>query len=1241
MSILLLAVTAVIGASALETVTLTWKISGVETTKSGEITDCPVTFVDGSAAGSWVINAESGYAKSASTMVATGETRKTLQFGSANYSPVGATLSLAAEANPIPENATIKSVSVLLNSIQTTTEWSVSVNGTKCAENQTAAKGGATDFCAPIEFADLNLAGNSISLKCEAMETPKKYVNIAQITVTYEVAEVVQVVETPAFSIPTGSVVDNGTEVEVVSATAGASIMCSVNGGDFALSNGVVAISGAQGTKVTLKAYATKEGMTPSDFATAEYTIRRDPVVPPFAEEFAAAESLEPFTIVDAGDDGVTWKYYKTSGCVYIENNMSATAKDDWLITPPLKLTAGVSYAVKFEAKVANASYPERLAVYYGADANAEAMTNELVAPLVLTNTEFEAINAIIKPEADGLYYIGIHACSDKGMYRLFVDNISVAAGIEDLAPGAVADLKVANDATGKNEATITFTTPSETLDGDDLSGITSAVISRNGVEIKTFDNPEPGEEMTYTDAVATAGKYTYTVVCSNDAGAGATAELEAFVGLAAPVAPAEAEVSEPETGKVFIAWNPVTENIYGQPLDASVVSYNIEDASGNQIATGVEDNSYTYTPELEEQALMSFKVYAATAAGSSTATTTARIPVGEPYTMPYAESFKQWHAVSVIEFVGSGSGGYNTWRIMREELSAEILAQDADDGMLVFMPAAVGAEGEVITGKIHVDADAVNPYLSFYVTGDPASGNTLSVEVRPADADPESVPVTFAKGWTEVLVPLSDYAGEDVRIAFVGEAGSTTVSLAIDHISVADIPTVNLAVTRVRIPAEMDYRKAHTVTVDVANTGLRTVDEYTVELLCDGESVAGDEGTTISRGETVRHTFVLTPDHAEAKQYSATVSVSGDVVTEDNTSDSKEAQIIMPIYVPVSELNATADGAGAHLSWKAPEAHANEKAVTETFERYDEFEINKAGEWTFYDVDGGETYGIHNGLHSFPNMTKPMAFIVFNGNIPTLDKIGTMTFDARSGDQFLASFAVRGGAVANDDWLVSPLLNGKAQTISFFARSIAIGNHEEFEVLVSSTDANPSSFKKIGEDEEPYAQWKEFSYDLPEGTRYFAIRCVSLDKYALLIDDITYTPAPTEVGKVLGYDVYRDGEKLNETPVAATSYDDANASDGNHEYEVFAVMPRGVSEGAKVSVATSSLSATLSGGASVGVESGAIVVDAPEAVAVQIADLSGRTIYFNPAAAHAEVAVPAGVYLVAVGTDVVKVIVK
>ena len=81
---------------------------------------------------------------------------------------------------------------------------------------------------------------------------------------------------------------------------------------------------------------------------------------------------------------------------------------------------------------------------------------------------------------------------------------------------------------------------------------------------------------------------------------------------------------------------------------------------------------------------------------------------------------------------------------------------------------------------------------------------------------------------------------------------------------------------------------------------------------------------------------------------------------------------------------------------------------------------------------------------------------------------------------------------------------------------------------------------------------------DLPEGTKYFAIRHVSQDVFALLLDDISYLVA---TGDVAGYNVYADRQLIAAVSGQVTSYTEEaqKYSLGDHVFAVSAVYADGL----------------------------------------------------------------------------------
>jgi hypothetical protein len=89
---------------------------------------------------------------------------------------------------------------------------------------------------------------------------------------------------------------------------------------------------------------------------------------------------------------------------------------------------------------------------------------------------------------------------------------------------------------------------------------------------------------------------------------------------------------------------------------------------------------------------------------------------------------------------------------------------------------------------------------------------------------------------------------------------------------------------------------------------------------------------------------------------------------------------------------------------------------------------------------------------------------------------------------------------------------------------------------------------------------WKKYEYNLPYGTKYFAIRKVSDDAWGFIVDDITFAPdtLAAQTGAIFyGYNVYKNGSALNGALVSSPSFTDADGKVGDR-YRVTAVYNKG-----------------------------------------------------------------------------------
>lgn len=171
-------------------------------------------------------------------------------------------------------------------------------------------------------------------------------------------------------------------------------------------------------------------------------------------------------------------------------------------------------------------------------------------------------------------------------------------------------------------------------------------------------------------------------------------------------------------------------------------------------------------------------------------------------------------------------------------------------------------------------------------------------------------------------------------------------------------------------------------------------------------------------------------------------------------------------------------------------------------FEAQADFDLT-FGDWTALDVDGSTTYGF-DGI-TFPHAGEPMAFIAFNPLATTPPVTGMTT---HGGDRLGACFAST--TPPNDDWLISPQVTlGDNPVLSMWVKSYTDQyGLEKYNVLVSTTDLNPTSFELIeGPISAPANDWAYVTYALDAyvGQQvYVAIQCVSDDAFIFLVDDIT-----------------------------------------------------------------------------------------------------------------------------------------
>ncbi len=769
---------------------------------------------------------------------------------------------------------------------------------------------------------------------------------------------------------------------------------------------------------------------------------------------------------------------------------MADMAMDDWFLTPPVRLRAGHIYRLRVVAGAGYASRsPERFEVKWGKEPTVAAMTSTLIPATDLTVSEDRTYTAWMRPDADGLYHVGVHGISDPGSFRLDVNDIAIDGAVSVQAPAEPTAFAVTPDADGNPAATFTFNAPEKAIDGSALTAISSVTVESEGRTVATFADVRPGARLTFSDSADKPGVRSYTITASNAFGAGQPLETSAFLGI-------------------------------NTPADVSDLSFT-ESASNP----------------------------------------------GTPYANPYRESCTGGtiaHNLGINRFVGSGA----QWLVAGATTFTDTHAADGDDGFLVYKGVNQLDSARIYTGKIALDATSPSAvtFFTYNIADQDRDINTLTVEVNDGTGWKAVRSGTVdalcggRAGWQRVEVDLDAYRGKTVQVAFTA-CIHLYAFVFVDAVRVGTIADRNLALQTLEVPAESRPGQPVACKATVGNEGRTPADSYTVKLLRGDKVVAvAQSDTTLLPGlkQVYELADTLTVLDDERVTYRAEVEWSGDQLVRDNVSAPAVTMLSLPVWPAPQALTGAESGSSVCLDWQAPDLEGGAAAVTETFESYPAYANSGLGDWTLVDGDQGQIGAIQNTAIPGIDQGSRQSWFVLTSQL----RPDSRFFAAHSGNQYLSNMYVYrdGQAVPCDDWLISPRLSGKEQTISFWAKSYNAKYPETFRLMVSSADKNTASFTELASRSEISDEWTEFTFTLPAGTQYFAIRCVSFDRMMMFVDDVTYQPASGEGLQLLGYNVYRDGARVNTEAVTAPTYLDRKMRQGSYRYRVSALYTLGES---------------------------------------------------------------------------------
>lgn len=863
----------------------------------------------------------------------------------------------------------------------------------------------------------------------------------------------------------------------------------------------------------------------------------------PYRETFDTQDNFDVFTSVDGGNQGVSWRWEDATSSrtpyTAVESPDSwMTNNDVYLVTPPIHLEGGRFYKLTIVARPSagyNSLQSLEVKIGQGGIPDASTLKNQYTTiwprfdlPYNDENFYWISHEKTFSVKADGDYRIAFHDVSDHEGDRTEMREFSVTFGPEALSPDSVTALKATAGAQGALTATVSFTAPATTLNGTAITAMDSINVYSGDSLVGKVTNASSGQTYTVTDSHAKHGSNTYRVVAYNAHGEGMVAQTSVFVGVDVPVYPQNITLRA-DGEKPVLTWTAPTEGANGGYVDPTTLTYNIytlnlidNSAVASPYKKGITATTFTVDSTFATQQMLYYAVTANNAVGESDYGVSNQVVVGPVEKLPYHESF--------------AGGTLSTYWYLTENNSEMGLGdgyQDDDGGDLLWMGQADDAYGYFNTGNISLEG-AANPHLIFYYYCNPKSPVTLDVvAIKPDLTETTLQHIDMRRmgleGWLPVNIDLSSLKNEQyIQLSFRFAGHDTENATGIDNVSIFDQKANDLAVT-LQTPDEVTAGKKAGYVVTVSNRGTQTAGTYTVKLLADGKTVAEQAATSLSTYSKETYTFqYAAPSNLAGKTtaVSATVDYASDENLDDNTTARQQVAVKASQLPGVGSVTVTGTRPST-ITWTKP--NAKNAAITDDVESYMAWQTTGIGDWTTVEGDGATHYTVSGItlLHNSPTT----AFEVFSLKASEADTTQTeyKMLVPHSGDKAFLAMSGADGYYPNadmqhdNDYLISPELSGEAQTASFYLHSLN-DDGIDFEIMYSTATADTADFKVLEShvnDSLVNTQWRQYSFTLPVGTKYFAIHKLGSDQFGMMVDDLSFEPA---LGDIKGYNVYCNG---------------------------------------------------------------------------------------------------------------------
>lgn len=947
---------------------------------------------------------------------------------------------------------------------------------------------------------------------------------------------------------------------------------------------------------------------------------------------------------------------------------------DTYLMSPNLALESGHLYKVRFIPMAYYNGYTINAAVCVGQGTINDVKTFDVISqynnvPYHGTWNWYEADvyeSTFVVPAA-GDYRVGFHVTGD--------DAVLMEARIYDCGesaiPAAVADFKVYPDSNGESMADVSFTMPSTTVTGQAISGDLSYNVYRGGTLLKS-GTAAAGSEVKFTDKSVAPGNATYAVEIVNGDEKSVRVSCSTYIGQETPSSPSNVAASG-FGGNYKVTWTAPEIGTHGALLDQSKIKYTVTRVAAGESSelatvTGVTEYSDRYESNVLGD--LYYEVKAAYGSKNSGAVKSNILKTGSA-SLPFADSFagaKLDEANWDVEIIDNDR---YYWKAaanigQSEGTNFTLPVFDGDGGCVYynFYNATRGSSARLMTMPFEAGANA-NPVLDFALWRYGNNTDCIKVQVQVDNGEWQDVTEyynaateddpaygTTTPHWYKYSVNLADYIqGANVyRVGFLALSNYGNI-MGIDAVRIFNQVDRDLEMASISAPAEIIAGNDLELVLNIANNGKDVkADDYSIVIDSNFPDVPAVETVDLAGLESRQITVKLPVTAEEAYEtpaysFSAKVVYNGDELPENNESEEISVQTAFAPYNSPSNFVAAQDvDSAVNLSWeRADDPNYKFVDIKEDFESLEEDATRDFNGWVSLDLDGSRGDNYYGASSSEFTVT-------YNTNI-----------GGYKGNHISVNVASN---AQQNDWLISPRFEAREGSEVTFSARIAVKDVSSslYKVKVSALyseqdsydPANPAaSFKEIktiesgGTELAADRSFHRVTFKVPVTAKYVALNFTTKTtiSMAMYVDDLQVVE--TDVNPVLGYHVYERGAgRVNDEALAAettqhTVSGKVRSNDVTRSFYATAIYGSGESAPSNLSSVTTEVADIIASGVSIAPVSGGVLVNGYDGEIAAVYSLDGACVASLKCSDHTVISLSAGVYVVKVGNDVKKVLVK